>query len=134
MHLASPITLQPYGTVPTLDDAMELAGPGALHLADLSRQLGSGGQLVLALDTRTVFWADEQPDGQWIVEELTADQALLRLPARCGHEAPHEYRLLLRATLDQRSSTLPGHIDQLIRDCQDRIAHLSAVREELVSA
>lgn len=133
MYLALPVTHKPYGTVTDLELAVELAGPDGVRLTELSRRLGQRQQLVLAPDTRTVIWATEQPDGQWVTEELPADRALMRVPARYGGEAPHEYRLLLRATLDERSSVLPAQIDQMISDLQERLVHLSAVRDELLS-
>ncbi|MFF9644718.1 hypothetical protein [Kitasatospora aureofaciens] len=119
--------------MPDLDHAIELAGPEGVRLTGLSRQLGQRQQLVFAPDTRTVIWATEQPDGQWMTEELSAERALMQVPPRHRCEAPDEYRLLLRATLDERPSVLPAQLDERIDDLQERLVHLSALRAELLS-
>ncbi|WP_327068713.1 hypothetical protein [Kitasatospora sp. NBC_01302] len=125
--------LQQYGTVPNLDSAVELAGPEGVRLTEMSRHLGQREQLVFAPDTRTVIWASQQADGQWLTEELSAERALMQVRPRHRREAPHEYRLLLRATLDGRPDVLPTQLDEQIDDLQERLAHLRALRDELLS-
>jgi len=131
MNTSARFPSQPYGTLPTLDHAVELAGPDALRLSGLSEELGPEHQLVLSPEASAVIWATRQKDGTWVAQELPAETALLHLPAACGASASAEYRRLLRCTFPTQADSANVRIDHELRQLNAKIAHLSILKDEL---
>lgn len=123
---------RPYWAVDTFEEARALAGDQAVDLPALAESIGTDTRLTLDPTGGKVIWATREGSQPVLWEDLTAQQALERIPTTSlTAEARREYRQLLRSALPPDAAAARAEIEALAARHHAALSLLAEVSDDL---